>query len=73
MLVGLPACLVAGVVPPPLAAVVMAPVGWGVWWVDAVATVAAAAEPAPPWSWLGGVVVLLVVGGLVWRSRTPLR
>ena len=52
MLYGLPACLVAGVVPA-VGPVVMAPVGWGVRWVDAVATVGAAAEPAPPWSWLG--------------------
>ena len=51
----------------------MAPVGWGVWWVDAVATVAAAVEPAPPWSWLGWVAVAIAVGGLLWRSRTPLR
>lgn len=61
MLVGLPACLLAGAVPA-LGPVVMAPVGWGVWWVDAVATVAAAAEPSAPWSWLGwGVVVGVLV------------
>ncbi len=72
MLVGLPASLVAGAVPA-VGPMLMAPVGWGVWWVDAVATVAAAVEPAPPWSWLGWVAVVLVVGGLLWRSRTPLR
>jgi competence protein ComEC len=72
MLVGLPASLVAGAVPA-VGPLLMAPVGWGVWWVDAVATVAAAVEPGPPWSWLGWVVVLLVLGALLWRSRTPLR
>ena len=72
MLVGLPACLLAGIVPA-VGPVVMAPVGWGVWWVDAVATVAAAAEPSAPWSWLGWLAVLAVVGMLLWASRTRLR
>jgi competence protein ComEC len=62
MLVGLPACLLAGAMPV-LAPVVMAPVGWGVWWVDAVATVAAAVEPPAPWSWFGW---LALVATLVW-------
>jgi competence protein ComEC len=69
MLVGLPACLVAGAAPP-LASVLMAPVGWGVWWVDAVATVGAAAEPPAPWSWLGWLVVAANVGWLLRSSRT---
>ena len=56
MLVGLPASLLAGAVPA-VGPLVMAPVGWGVWWVDAVATVAAAAEPGPPWSWIGWLAV----------------
>jgi competence protein ComEC len=68
MLVGLPACLVAGLVAP-VGAVVMAPIGWGVWWVDAVATVAAAAEPEPPWSWLGWVAVTAAVVALVRSVR----
>jgi competence protein ComEC len=72
MLVGLPASLVAGAVPA-VGPVLMAPVGWGVWWVDAVATVAAAAEPSAPWSWIGWVAVALVVGRLLWASRTPMR
>ena len=72
MLVGLPASLLAGAVPA-VAPIVMAPVGWGVWWVDAVATVAAAAEPGPPWSWIGWLAVVVVVGGLVRASRTPMR
>ena len=72
MLYGLPACLLAGAVPL-VAPVVMAPVGWGVWWVDAVATVAAAAEPSAPWSWIGWAALLTAVGGLVWpaQARPP--
>jgi competence protein ComEC len=73
MLVGLPSSLLAGAVPA-VGPFVMAPVGWGVWWVDAVATVAAALEPPPPWSWMGWVAVALVVVGLLRASRgTPMR
>jgi competence protein ComEC len=78
MLVGLPACLVAGVVPF-VGPVVMAPVGWGVWWVDAVATVGAAVEPSPPWSWLGWAALVAAVSWLVvsadrvGRRRRPRR
>jgi competence protein ComEC len=70
MLYGLPACLVAGVVPA-VGVPVMAPVGWGVWWVDAVATVAGAAEPGPPWSWLGWGGLLVAVVALVRRRAPP--
>jgi competence protein ComEC len=66
MLLGLPACLLAGALPM-IAPVVMAPIGWGVWWVDAVATVAAAVEPSAPWSWFGWVGVLTAV---VWLARS---
>ncbi len=68
MLYGLPASLLAGAVPI-VAPVVMAPVAVGVRWIDAVATVGAAVEPGPPWSWLGwlvaaaAVVILIRVGG----------
>jgi competence protein ComEC len=68
MLYGLPACLVAGALPP-IAPVVMLPVGLGVWWVDAVATVGARVEPTPPWSWLGWAAVLGVLVALVRASR----
>ena len=68
MLYGLPACLVAGVVPV-VAPVVMAPVGIGVRWIDAVATVGAAVEPGPPWSWLGWAALAGVIVLLAWRSR----
>ena len=67
MLLGLPACLLAGAMPV-IAPVVMAPIGWGVWWVDAVATVAAAVEPSAPWSWIGW---LGVVTAVVWLARSP--
>lgn len=69
MLVGLPACLLAGAVPA-VAPVVMAPVGWCVRWVDAVATVGAAVEPEPPWSWLGWLAVLGLT--VAWVGR-PVR
>ncbi|MGI9030344.1 MAG: ComEC/Rec2 family competence protein [Ilumatobacteraceae bacterium] len=69
MLYGLPASLLAGAVPA-MAPVVMAPVGVGVQWIDAVATVGAAVEPGPPWSWLGWVLVVAVVGIVMIRSRS---
>ncbi len=70
MLYGLPACLVAGVVPV-VAPVVMAPVAVGVRWIDAVATIGSAVEPGPPWSWLGWVAIAAVLVALVWRGRRP--
>jgi competence protein ComEC len=70
MLVGLPACLVAGTVPF-VGSVVMAPVGWGVWWVDAVATVAAAAEPRAPWSWAGWAGLVAAVVRIVRSGARP--
>ena len=68
MLYGLPACLVAGVVPV-VAPVVMAPVAVGVRWIDAVATIGSAVEPGPPWSWLGWAGVAAVLAALAWRGR----
>jgi len=68
MLYGLPACLVGGAVPA-VAPIVMAPVGVGVWWIDAVATVGAAAQPGPPWSWLGWIVLAAVVVMLARANR----
>lgn len=72
MLLGLPACLVAGIVPA-LGPVIMAPIGAGVWWVDAVATVGAAAEPSAPWSWLGWAAVLAAIGWLLRASPDAVR
>lgn len=57
MLVGLPACLVASVVPG-VGGVVMTPIGWAVQWIDAVATVAAAVEPSGAALIIGWVVVV---------------
>jgi competence protein ComEC len=65
MLVGLPSCLLAGAVPA-LGSVVMAPIGWAAGWVDAVATVGAAVEPPPPWTWVGWILLAGVVGWLMW-------
>ena len=64
MLVGLPACLLAGAVPA-IGAVLMAPPGWAARWIDAVATVGAAVEPAAPWSWLGWAALAAVIALLV--------
>ena len=64
MLVGLPSCLLAGAVPW-CATVVVAPVGWAVRWVDAVATVGAAVEPVPPWTWFGWAVLGVTVAVLM--------
>jgi competence protein ComEC len=74
MLYGLPACILAGAVPP-LAPVVVAPVGVGVRWIDAVAAIGAAVEPGPPWTWIGwlvlvaGLVVLVAVTGDLGGNR----
>ncbi|MDQ3468626.1 MAG: ComEC/Rec2 family competence protein [Actinomycetota bacterium] len=72
MLYGLPACLLAGAVPP-IASFVMAPAGMAVAWIDAVATVGAATEPGPPWSWLGWLAVAAVITGLVSVGRCRTR
>jgi competence protein ComEC len=68
MLYGLPACILAGAVPP-LAPVVMAPVGAGVRWIDAVATIGGAVEPGPPWNWIGWLVLVVGVVILVAVTR----
>ena len=46
----------------------MAPVGLGVRWIDAVATIGAAVEPGPPWSWIGWLVLVVVVSLVVMRT-----
>ncbi|MET0458161.1 MAG: ComEC/Rec2 family competence protein [Ilumatobacteraceae bacterium] len=70
MLYGLPACIVAGAVPA-TGPVVVAPVGWGTRWVDAVATVAARLEPPAPWSVIGWVVLVLTVAGVAVLGDRP--
>lgn len=64
MFAGLPACLIAAVVPG-TGPVVMAPIGLAARWIDAVATVAAAIEPSGPVLVGGWLVVIGAVGGLV--------
>ena len=68
MLYGLPACLLAGALPR-VAPLVMAPVGWGVRWIDAVATAGATLEPKPPWSWLGWLVLVVAVLAVIAFGR----
>jgi competence protein ComEC len=68
MLYGLPACLLAGALPM-AAPLVMAPVGWGVRWIDAVATAGAMLEPEPPWSWLGWLVLIAGVLAVIAFGR----
>ena len=68
MTVGLPAGLLAGVVPRPIAAVVHGPTLFGVRWLRLVAHVAARGD----WPWARPFVTLAglaVVGWLCWRSR----
>lgn len=72
MLFGLPACLLAGALPV-VAPVVMAPVGWAVRWVDAVATVGAHGEPTPPWSWFGWAALAVAVVWLAVTAPAPAR
>ncbi len=69
MLYGLPACILGGAVPA-LAPVVMAPVGVGVRWIDAVATIGAAVEPDPPWSWAGWGVLGVLLAVVALRSAS---
>lgn len=70
MLVGLPACLVSAVVPG-VGGVVMAPIGWAVQWIDAVATVAAAVEPSGVGLVIGWIVVVAAVTALAVAPPPP--
>ncbi len=70
MLYGLPAGLLASLLPPALQSVVMLPAMLGTRWVSTVAQVAAAVEPSPTWGalwWSAGVSCLLVWW---WRGRS---
>ncbi len=72
MLVGLPATLLAGAVPA-VGPIVTWPLLVGVRWVDAVASVGAAAEPSPGWGAVGWVALVAVVGvaARVAAARNP--
>jgi competence protein ComEC len=69
MLYGLPASIVAGLVPP-IAPVVMMPPAVGTRWVDTVARVGARLEPDPPWVWIGWAIVVVVVAAVVMWARS---
>ncbi len=60
MLYGMPAALIAGMVPI-AAPVVMLPALLGTKWVDAVAVIGARVEPEPPWVWIGWAIVLIAL------------
>ena len=72
MLYGLPACLLGGAVPV-LAPVVVAPVGWGTRWVDAVATGGSPPRTAGAWSAVGWVVLVLTVTAAPCRATVTTR
>ncbi|MEP7046427.1 MAG: ComEC/Rec2 family competence protein [Ilumatobacteraceae bacterium] len=68
MLFGIPAGLLAAIVPP-VASLLMAPCAAGTRWVATIAYLAAAIEPSPRWSAAGWVVVVTGVCALVVRHR----
>jgi competence protein ComEC len=68
MLFGIPAGLVAAVIPP-IAPVVMAPCAAGSKWVATIAYLAAGAEPSPRWSAIGWLIVVALVSALIIRYR----
>jgi competence protein ComEC len=70
MLYGLPAALVASLLPPPVAVVVMAPATLGTRWVALVAHAAARLEPSGAAAATTWLVQLVVVGALIARPRT---
>ncbi len=67
MLYGLPAGLIAGSVPS-VAPIVMAPCRLGVRWVDTVAVLADRAEPGGTVSWIGWVVLVVIVVSIALRD-----
>jgi competence protein ComEC len=77
MLYGIPAALVAAVLPEVLAQVVMWPSAVATRWVSVVAVLAARLQPSGVAAVAVGVLELVVLGGLVaarWRDRAaPVR
>ena len=74
MVVGIPAVLIAAVVPP-VAPLLMTPLSWAVRWVDAAARIGEAIEPDDPPLWLAPMVVVLSAAVLVgtvfaWAQRS---
>jgi len=70
MLYGLPAGLLASVLPSALQSVVMLPATLGTRWVSTVAQVAAAVEPSPRWAAVWWSVGALCLVGWWWRGRS---
>jgi competence protein ComEC len=64
MLYGMPAALIAGLVPM-TAPVVMFPAFLGSKWVDTVAVLGARLEPDPPWVWVGWALLVAVAAAVV--------
>jgi competence protein ComEC len=64
MLYGMPAALIAGLVPM-TAPVVMFPAFLGTKWVDTVAVLGARLEPDPPWVWVGWALLVAVAAAVV--------
>lgn len=73
MLYGIPAGVLAAIVPAPLDAVVLWPAEVGTQWVAQVARVGATLEPSPGWSLFGWVVVAALLAGLVVRHSRQAR
>ena len=74
MVVGIPAVLIAAVVPP-VAPLLMTPLSWAVGWVDTAARIGEAIEPDGPPLWLAPMVVVLSAAVLVgtvfaWAQRS---
>jgi len=78
MLIGLPACLLAGLTAtfaPLVGSLILAPVALGVRWVDRIAAIGDRLEPA---SSIPGVLVTAVLGGAIlgfarWSGETTAR
>ena len=70
MLYGLPAGLLASVLPSALQPLVMLPATIGTRWVSTVAQVAAAIEPSPMWSAVWWSVAVMCLLGWWWRTRS---
>lgn len=70
MLYGLPAGLLASVLPSALQPLVMLPATIGTRWVSTVAQVAAAIEPSPMWSAAWWSVAVMCLLGWWWRTRS---
>ena len=69
MLVGLPAALVAGLLPTTAATFVMWPIGWGVAWVEGVARVGARLDPPMSIDAAISMATIAAIVRFLWLSR----